>query len=446
MKIAILAVCISLCCVVIRGNAADAGSYGPVQANETLYRIALKYQQPGVTVSQVMMSIFAANPDAFGQGNINRLRLGATLHIPDSETIAKTDRVRAYRDASAQIDAYEEEARASRAQSAEPESLAQAPPEPDQETGAPIALAVAEPDLQQIDELKQGLAADEQQIALPEPQKPRGKKQAEAEPSVFRFSYDLSLINDDNVRLAQDDDDVRSDVIYSALVRATGAKALDSFSILNYGASASYNKFDTYDKLDNYDFEINTRYRFALSSGFTSPIYSLRAKVGGREFDSEMRDATFYGVSADLNKWLTTTINMTTGVAYNAQDSKSEVFDTEEALIFINFDTNFSKRDLVYTTFTYINGDAVSSSTPSLAVINAADAIEPDDAFGGVDANQFAYRIDSETLVFTLGYNRILTPDVSVDFSARYVESEAKDDSSLTYYRTIWRASLLGRF
>jgi hypothetical protein len=255
------------------------------------------------------------------------------------------------------------------------------------------------------------------------------------------------VANDDNVRLAQDDDDVRSDVIYTALVRATGGTSLDSFSILNYGASASYNKFDSFDKLDNYDFEFNTRYRFALSSGFTSPIYSLRAKVGGRQFDdSEMRDATFYGVSADLNKWITNTINMTTGIAYNGQESKSEVFDTEEALIFINFDTNFTKKDLVYTTFSYISGDTVSSSTPSLEVINAADAIEPDDAFGGTEANQFAYRIDSNTLVFTLGYNRILTPDISLDFSARYVESEAKDDSSLTYYRTIWRASLLGRF
>ena len=179
MKIAILAVCISLCCVVIRGNAADAGSYGPVQANETLYRIALRYQQPGITVSQVMMSIFAANPDAFGQDNINRLRLGATLRIPESETMAKVDRVQAYRDATAQIDSYEQEVRAARVAGGEPKPLEQAPREPDplSDAAAPMEMAVAEPDLQQIDELKQGLAADEQQIALPEPQAPKGKKE-----------------------------------------------------------------------------------------------------------------------------------------------------------------------------------------------------------------------------------------------------------------------------
>jgi len=446
MKIAVLAVCISLCCVVIRGNAADAGSYGPVQPKETLYRIALKYQQPGVTVSQAMMSIFAANPDAFDDGNINRLRLGSVLRIPDAEIMAKLDREQAYRDATAQIDAYEQELRQMQTGQAAPQPQLPAPPVPVPVVEAPAAAAADAPDLQQIDELKQGLAADEQQVALPEPKTSKARKQEEESAPLFRFSYDLSLINDDNVRLAQDNDDVRSDVIYSATVKAIGGKSLDSFSIWNYGGSASYNKFDTYDKLDNYDFEVNTRYRFALSSGFTAPIYSLRAKIGGREYDSEMRDATFYGVSADLNKWLTTSINMTTGIGYNGQESKSEVFDTQETFIFINFDTNFSKKDLVYTTFSYISGDVVSSSKPSLDVIEAADAIEPDDAFGGVDANQFAYRIDSDTLVFTLGYNRILTPDVSIDLSARYVESEAKSDSSLSYERTIWRASLLGRF
>ena len=137
---------------------------------------------------------------------------------------------------------------------------------------------------------------------------------------------------------------------------------------------------------------------------------------------------------------------MPAGVGYNRRDSVSEVFDLEEFRGFINFDTNFTKTDLVYTTFTYISGDTVSSATPTLDIINVSDAIEPDDAFGGIDANQFAYRIDSNTAVITLGYNRILTRDISLDFSARFVDSEAKDDDDIYYERTIFRASLLGRF
>ena len=36
------------------------------------------------------------------------------------------------------------------------------------------------------------------------------------EPTVFRFSYDLAYIHDDNVRLARDDVDIREDNILSA--------------------------------------------------------------------------------------------------------------------------------------------------------------------------------------------------------------------------------------
>ena len=437
----------ALCCVAVRGNAASAGSYGPIAANETLYRIALKYRQPGITMSQLMMSIFEANPDAFVKGNINRLKIGATLDIPDAATAASISPQAAYKDATEQIETYEAEVLDLRVQRGEVEPLGQQPREPDLVTGAPLAAAISEPDPAQVEEMKQGLAAETQVAAgaLPEPKPTAARRQQKSDP-LFRYSYDIAFVDDDNIRLAQNEEDIRGDRILSATVRAKGGQSLDSFSIFNYGASATYNKFDTFETLDNFEIEANMRYRFALSSGFTSPIYTLGARLGGQEFDSEMRDATFLQLSADLNKWITNTINMTTGVDFNARESKSDVFDTQDARLFINFDTNFSSTDLVYTTLTYITGDTVSSATPTLGIINVADAIEPDDAFGGFAANQFAYRLKADTIVVTLGYNRILTRDLSVDLSARYVESEAKDDSDIMYDRTILRASLLGRF
>ena len=426
MKKAIFVVCMALCCVAIRGNAADTVSYGPVKAGETLYRIALNHKLPDVSVSQMMTLIFEANPQAFDQNDINRLMAGSTLEIPLSQAAAT------------------ESAATGAVAPTQAESSA---------TGAATSTATEASQatqVQPVEEIQQATTATEiqaaQQTVLPEPKPPKRKKKQESKSAPFRFSYEVALIDDDNIRLAQNDEDIRSDIILSGTLKAKGGKSLDSFTILNYGGSITYNKFDTFDTLDNFEFEVNTRYRFALSSGFTAPIYTLGAKIGGREFDTEMRDATFLNLTADMNKWLTNTINMTTGVGFNTQESKSDVFDTTDARIFINFDTNFSNRDLVYTTFSYITGDTVSSATPSLGIINVADAIEPDDAFGGVEANQFAYRLEADTMVFTLGYNRILTRDVSMDLSWRYVDSVAKDDDDIYYDRTILRASLLGRF
>lgn len=59
----------------------DGDTYGPVQRAETLWSIAERYQPAGASMNQTMLSIYQANPAAFG-GNMNSLRVGAILRIP----------------------------------------------------------------------------------------------------------------------------------------------------------------------------------------------------------------------------------------------------------------------------------------------------------------------------------------------------------------------------
>lgn len=467
MKNAILILATTICCAVSAAQAGDfaqpsilnglqlaqstysasasggeilAQSYGPVQAQESLWSIARQFRSDRVTMSQLMMAIYRHNPEAFHKENINRLKVGAMLKIPGVTAIREIGSKQAYRQASSQIEAYEIEARQAKVARGELAPLSQVPRDPELE---PLVSAV---DLAQIEIIKDELKKEEQQLAAPAPPAKPVIRKEKPKPPLFRYSYEVAVLNDDNVRLAQNDLDIRDDLIVSGTLKARGGKSLDSFSIWNYGGSITYNAFDTFDGLNNVDFELNTSYRFALSSGFTAPIYALGIKLGGVDYDTEMRDATKIALSADLNKWVTNTINMTAGLGYNWQESKSETYDTTQTRLFINFDTNFSKTALVYTTLTYVTGDVVSSASPTLDIINAADAIEPDDAFGGVVTNQFAYRLDAETLLITLGFNKIMTPDLSLDFSARFVDTEAKADTAIGYDRTILRASLLGRF
>jgi len=63
-----------------------SGSYGPVQASETLWSIASRLRPDGVTVNQMMVALYEANPNAF-DGNMNVLLRGATLTIPDRNAI-----------------------------------------------------------------------------------------------------------------------------------------------------------------------------------------------------------------------------------------------------------------------------------------------------------------------------------------------------------------------
>lgn len=60
-----------------------AGTYGPVQANETLWSIASNLRpNRSVSVYQMMMALLQANPDAFIGGDVNLLMKGSVLKVP----------------------------------------------------------------------------------------------------------------------------------------------------------------------------------------------------------------------------------------------------------------------------------------------------------------------------------------------------------------------------
>lgn len=62
------------------------GRYGPIRRNETLWNIADRLRPSGVSINQMMIALFQANPGAFGD-NINYLREGAVLRVPERSEI-----------------------------------------------------------------------------------------------------------------------------------------------------------------------------------------------------------------------------------------------------------------------------------------------------------------------------------------------------------------------
>jgi pilus assembly protein FimV len=82
------------------------GSYGPVQRGETLWGISSRLQPSGVTMNQIMLAIYRANPAAF-DGNMNLLRRGAVLEIPASGEMASLTARAAMAEAQRQYDAWQ---------------------------------------------------------------------------------------------------------------------------------------------------------------------------------------------------------------------------------------------------------------------------------------------------------------------------------------------------
>ncbi len=75
--------------------AAPAPADYKVKSGDTLYRIALKTQAPGISLDQMLVGLFRNNPDAFVDSNMNRLKSGAVLQLPTSESIGNLPPVEA---------------------------------------------------------------------------------------------------------------------------------------------------------------------------------------------------------------------------------------------------------------------------------------------------------------------------------------------------------------
>ncbi len=69
-------------------TSAAAGSRYTVRTGDTLNGIATGVKPEGVSLEQTLIGLFRANPDAFSNNNINQLRAGKILNVPEREQLA----------------------------------------------------------------------------------------------------------------------------------------------------------------------------------------------------------------------------------------------------------------------------------------------------------------------------------------------------------------------
>ena len=77
----------------------DGSLYGPVKTGEPFWSIASRARPPGKSISmdQVLLAIYEANPRAFANGNFNKLMRGRMLHIPSTQTMRRVGKKSAHR-------------------------------------------------------------------------------------------------------------------------------------------------------------------------------------------------------------------------------------------------------------------------------------------------------------------------------------------------------------
>lgn len=84
-----------------------AGTYGPVSKKDTLWEIAKAVRpSPTTSIHQTMLAIQRLNPDAFIRGNINLIKKGQVLRVPDVNEISSVPKSAAVSMVAAQNEAW----------------------------------------------------------------------------------------------------------------------------------------------------------------------------------------------------------------------------------------------------------------------------------------------------------------------------------------------------
>jgi len=76
--------------VATHGTAQPSGKEVSVQAGDTAGAIASAHRPSGISLDQMLVAMVRANPHAFIEGNVNRLRAGSVLQLPSKEEAQAT--------------------------------------------------------------------------------------------------------------------------------------------------------------------------------------------------------------------------------------------------------------------------------------------------------------------------------------------------------------------
>jgi len=83
--------------------------YGPVKSGDTLVQITGKMRvDKSLSVEQAMLALLKANPGAFFGNNINNLKTGRILKIPERSEVESISKAQAHKEVRAQYDAWQE--------------------------------------------------------------------------------------------------------------------------------------------------------------------------------------------------------------------------------------------------------------------------------------------------------------------------------------------------
>jgi pilus assembly protein FimV len=162
--------------------------YGPVEPNDNLWKIAKGMQRGNESVEQVMMALQRYNPSAFINNNVNNLKVGKILRLPEDADVTSLSRKEAFDEFMVQTRAWEAER--SRGEVSQPAV-----------SGKPVETKIKEVDRLRLISSKPGEGEAAEREGL-----------AESGSEISRLQDEVMLVRESNESAMQENQELRGRV------------------------------------------------------------------------------------------------------------------------------------------------------------------------------------------------------------------------------------------
>lgn len=245
------------------------------------------------------------------------------------------------------------------------------------------------------------------------------------------LGIEAGISADDNVTRGYGDANILSDQFLGVNLSKIFHYPVSTHTRLALLGFAGFNGYFEYTGLSHYYAGAQGEFQYRPSGSFYAPTFAVGARSAAEEYQSEVRDSYRGSVWASVRKPITNKLQLFSALNYNWRDGKSVVFDTSDIALRANADFAISRRNTVYLGFEYRDGDIVSTGQPSLAFVEIASAVVLDDAYK--DSTRYAYKIDGNTWMLSLGYNFAISAQQALDASWRMVNATPEAVSGASY-------------
>jgi hypothetical protein len=200
------------------------------------------------------------------------------------------------------------------------------------------------------------------------------------------------------------------------------ARQLSERFLLAWRQALELEAWTRHEDLSQARIEGTLRLSFRPTQRFYAPLLSLWGGAAYAVAGSEIRSGAEYRLGLAVREALTTRVAARLSAQASMREARGRAFDTDAHSLALDLDWRPAHAWTLYVGYQRRDGDLVSTSRPLAWLASYASAVDDDDAFA---PGEYAYRLDAETDILTLGINRAWSPSFALDLQAQSIDAVA---------------------